>query len=193
MFHLKHLLKIYNREEEMIYKLIPFLMLAVALFFIGCKQENQPTQNKSDLELQGLNKKPLEGDLITFTGDLEGIPQTQLVIGCCPNAGPSPPYTMMLSSEIFPTEISGRALDGYIFMNNFGRNLPWAYKVSFWWPENNAQDTLIIVRGGIPYKDKRTKILTVTFTQDTCWIYYPNGDVDTVYVDFKLIRDPQRG
>jgi hypothetical protein len=99
----------------------------------------------------------------------------------------------MLSSEIFPTEISGRALDGYIFMNNFGRNLPWAYKVSFWWPENNAQDTLIIVRGGIPYKDKRTKILTVTFTQDTCWIYYPNGDVDTVYVDFKLIRDPQRG
>lgn len=176
----------------MIHKLIPFLMLALALLFIGCKQENQPTQNESDLELQGLDKKPAKGELITFTGDLEGVPNPQEVFNCCPNAGPSPPYSMMLSSEKFPPEMSGRKLDGFIFMNNFGRNLPWAYKVSFWWVED-PDTTLIIVRGGETYLEKITKILTVTFTEDTCWIYYPNGVEDTVYVNFTLIRDPQRG
>jgi len=182
----------------MIHKLIPLLILAVALLFIGCKQENQPTQNESDLELQGLDKKPAKGELITFTGDLEGVPPTQLVFDCCPNAGPNPPYTMKLSTEKFPPEISGRKLDGFIFLNNFGRNLPWKYKVSFWWVEGPVEDpdtTLIVVRGGEPYQDRRTKILTVTFTEDTCWIYYPDPlkDTDTVYVTFTLIRDPQRG
>ena len=167
----------------MIHKLIPFLMLALALLFIGCKQENQPTQNESDLELQGLNKKPANGELITFVGDLAG---SQQVIGCCPNAGPSPEYTMTLS-DVFPEDIRGEH-NGYIFMNNFGRNLPWAYKVSFWWPDNNAQDTLIIVRGGVTYNDRKNKILTVTFTDDTCWVYYPNSDEDTVYVTFTLTR-----
>lgn len=178
----------------MAHKLIPFLMLAVALLFIGCKQENQPTQNESDLELQGLNKKPAEGELITFTGDLEGVPPTQLVFNCCPNAGPFPEYTMLLKEDPFPLEISERELYGNIFMNRFGHNLPWKYKVSFWWAE--GQDTtLIIVRGGEPYQDRRTKVLTVTFTEDTCWIYYPDPlkDTDTVYVTFTLIRDPQKG
>jgi hypothetical protein len=158
-------------------------MLAIALLFIGCKQGNQPTQQDSDLGLNDLNKKPVNSELITFSDDLQGA---QEVTGCCPNAGPSPEYTMTLSDAL-PEDIRGEH-NGYIFMNNFGRNLPWAYKVSFWWPENNAQDTLIIVRGGVTYNDKKNKILTVTFTEDTCWIYYPNGDRDTVYVTFTLTR-----
>jgi hypothetical protein len=132
-----------------------------------------------------LDKKPIRSDWITFTGNLTG---DQEVFGCCPNRGPFPEYTMFLSGP-FPSEISGRQLEGNIFMNRFGRRLPWNYKVSFWWTEENTTDTtLIVVRGGETEWNKKAGLLKVTFTQDTCWIYYPNGVEDIIYVDFVLTR-----
>ena len=174
--------------------LISVLMLSMTLFFVSCENEGQPTENASDVETQILDKKPHDGDLITFTGDLVG---SEIVMGCCPNAGPSPIYQ---SLELigppptvgpFPEGIYG-TYTGNIFMNSTGRQSPGAYIVQFWWSENVTDTTFIEIRGGVADKDKRTKVLTVTFTQDKCWIYYPNGVVDSVLVDFILIRDPQR-
>jgi hypothetical protein len=57
---------------------ISVLMLSMALFFVSCENEGQPTQNPLDEEL---NKKPQNAESIIFVGDLEG---DQDVVGCCP-------------------------------------------------------------------------------------------------------------
>ncbi len=164
---------------------ISVLMLSMSLIFVSCENESQLTQSASDVETKILDKKPIRSDQITFTGDLVGDEE---VFGCCPNAGPFPEYRMTLSDEIFPTGIHG-TYDGNIFMNRFGRRLPWNYKVSFWWTEIGSPDpTLIVVRGGETEWNKKSGLLKVTFAQDTCWIYYPNGVEDTIYVDFVLTR-----
>jgi len=140
----------------------------------------------SSFGLSKPNPKP-NPERITFSGDLYG---DQEVEGCCGNAGPFPEYTMTLSDN-FPEEFQGTHI-GNIFLNSFGRKMPWAYKVQFWWGgENN--EYFIEIRGGEVHKDKRTKILTVTFTQeDTCWTWDPSGDEIIIFIEFTLIKDPQR-
>ena len=168
--------------------LISFVMLVISCFLFSCENGNQLTQTGSDEEYNIINKKPVQGELISFIGDLEG---SQEVIGCCPNAGPFPEYILKLKEDPFPLEISGRELDGNIFMNKFGRNLPWEYKVQFSWCEINSTDTTFIeVRGGVLQEDKKNKITTVTFIQDTCWIWYSGGQETIVFVDFTLERKP---
>ena len=169
------------------YAVISVLMLSMSLIFVSCENESQLTQNSSDIETQILDKKPIRSDQITFTGDLVGDEE---VFGCCPNAGPSPEYTMDVVSDKFPVEFQGEHT-GNIFLNGFGRNLPWAYKVQFWW--GGEEEYFIEIRGGTVHKDKRTKILTVTFTQeDTCWTWDPNGVERIIFIDFTLIRAPLR-
>jgi hypothetical protein len=157
---------------------------------VSCENEGQPTENASDVEMQILDKKPHDGDRIIFKdGDLEG---NEIVMGCCPNAGPSPVYTMTLSNT-FPFEDLRGTYTGKIFMNGTGRQSPGAYIVQFWWSENASDDTTFIeIRGGVARKDKRTKILTVTFVDDQCEIFINHVSIDTVWVDFTLIRDPLR-
>ena len=131
------------------------------------------------------NPKP-NPEWITFSGDLNG---SQEVVGCCGNAGPFPEYNMTLSDN-FPEDFRGKHT-GNIFLNGFGRQMPWAYKVQFWWGGEN--EYFIEIRGGEVHKDKRTKILTVTFTQeDTCWTWDPSGNETIIHIDFTLIKDPQR-
>jgi len=169
------------------YAVISVLMLSMSLIFVSCENESQLTQNSSDIETQILDKKPIRSDQITFTGDLVGDEE---VFGCCPNAGPSPEYTMDVVSDKFPVEFQGEHT-GNIFLNGFGRSLPWAYKVQFWW--GGEEEYFIEIRGGTVHKDKRTKILTVTFTQeDTCWTWDPNGVERIIFIDFTLIRAPLR-
>jgi len=137
----------------------------------------------------GLSKKPnwLDNELIIFSGDLEG---SQIVEGCCPNAGPNPKYTMTLSGE-FPKGFPGTHT-GYIFLNSFGRNLPWDYKVQFWWFEGDTE-YFIEIRGGEAHKDKKTKILTVTFDmEETYEIWIDDELKESVTVTFVLTRDPQK-
>ena len=91
----------------------------MAVVFISCQNEDQPTQKTSDEEWQLLSKKPKPGhnpdlEWIEFAGDLEG---GQVVEGCCPNAGPSPDYTMTLSDN-FPADFRG-TYTGNIFLNSF--------------------------------------------------------------------------
>ncbi len=142
----------------------------------------------------GLSKREPNLELITFTGDLEG---SQDMAGCCPNAGPWPEYTMNLSEEVFPQEMTGEEHDGNIFMNRFGRNMDWAYKVQFWWGEGGDgyfYEYFIEIRGGVVHNDRKTKILTVTFENVPCYKILKRGELlpETieVIVSFVLTRDP---
>jgi hypothetical protein len=133
----------------------------------------------------GLSKREPNFERIIFSGDLIG---DQEVEGCCGNAGPYPEYTMTLSDN-FPPEFRGEQT-GHIFMNGFGRNMPWEYKVQFWWTEDGTE-YFIEIRGGEVHKDKKTKILTVTFVMvETYEIWIGNELQDNVIVTFTLIRDP---
>jgi len=169
-------------------------MLSMTLIFVSCENEGQLTQSASDVETQILSKKPHDGDKIIFQGntnsigDLEG---NQTVMGCCPNAGPSPVYTMTLSEE-FPYEDLRGTYTGKIFMNSTGRQSPGAYIVQFWWSKNASDTTFIEIRGGVASKDKKTKVLTVDFEEAQCEIFINHVSIDTVWVDFTLIRDPLR-
>ncbi|MFX0044105.1 MAG: hypothetical protein ACFE8L_14415 [Candidatus Hodarchaeota archaeon] len=134
----------------------------------------------------GLSKPIPKSELITFVGDLNG---SQEVVGCCPNAGPYPEYTITLSDN-FPEEFRGTHA-GNLFLNKFGHRMPWAYKVQFWW--GGEYEYFIEIRGGEVHEDKRTKILTVIFTkEDTCCTWDPNGDEEIIFIEFTLIREPQK-
>jgi len=169
---------------------ISVLMLSMSLFFVSCENEGQPTENASDVETQILSKKPHDGDKITFTGDLVG---SETVMGCCPNAGPTPIYhSLELIPPEFPVEIDGIAIagiyiDGEIFMNFTGRQSPGAYLIKYW-----HGPLYLEIRGGVASKDKRTKILTVEFEQVPCEIWIDEDSLTTVLVDFTLVRDPLR-
>jgi hypothetical protein len=169
-------------------KVISIALLLLIFILGGCQHENQPTQNtsnESDLKNQVLTKKPHgdNGELITFIGDLAG---SQQVVGCCPNAGPNPEYTMILNEDKFG-EISGTH-DGFLFMNAFGRKLPWAYMVQFSWTENNTK-TYLEVRGGEVQKDKKNKITIITFTNEPCEIRIDGVLTGTVSVNFTVTRE----
>lgn len=169
-------------------KIISISVLLALFMLAGCQHENQPTQNtsnESELGNQVLSKKPhgQNGELITFIGDLAG---SQQVVGCCPNAGPNPEYTMTLKKDKFG-EISGTH-DGYIFMNRLGHNLPGAYMVQFSWTDNNTI-TYLEVRGGEIQTDKKNKITTITFTNEPCEIQINGEPSGTVPVDFTLKRE----
>jgi len=152
------------------------LFLSITLILVGSglskpKPNPNPEQNS---------------EWITFSGDLYG---EQEVVGCCPNAGPNPNYTMTLSGK-FSEEFLGEHT-GYIFMNSFGRNMEWDYKVVFWWTEDGTVYS-IEIRGGEAHKDKRTKILTVTFDEVRCYEIWIGGlnYTEIVRVSFILTRDP---
>ena len=163
--------------------IISALLLSMSLIFVSCQNEVQPTQTTSDLVKQNLSKKPEKPELITFTGDLSG---QQEVLGCCPNAGPFPEYTMTLS-ETFG-ELSG-TYDGNIFMNKVGRKPNQSYMVQFWWTES-ANNYYIEIRGGAFEEDKKNKTIIATFTEESCEIWINNVLTSTKDVSFGLTRAP---
>ena len=132
----------------------------------------------------GLSKREPNLERITFSGDLYG---DQEVEGCCGNAGPYPEYNMTLS-DVFPIPMPGEH-EGNIFMNSFGRNMPWEYIVQFWWTEGDTE-YFIEIRGGEKDQNKKTKILTVTFHMETCNIWINDVLTEPKTVTFTLIRDP---
>jgi hypothetical protein len=99
-----------------------------------------------------------ETELIVFTGDLEG---GQEVEGCCPNAGPFPPYTMDLD---FPVgDLQPGTYDGQLFINFYGAGRDQKYKVQFW---NDDIGLAIEIIGGVIFNDKKNKVLRVEFSAD---------------------------
>jgi hypothetical protein len=135
----------------------------------------------------GLAKPKPKSELITFLGDLEG---SQEVVGCFPNAGPFPEYTMTLSEETFetaiPKEMTEKPLDGIIFMNFFGAGKNKFYLVQFEWTELDKY--FIEILGGVIERDRKAKIVTVTFVDVPCDIWIINVLTTTVPVTFTLTR-----
>jgi hypothetical protein len=129
-----------------------------------------------------LSKPKQTSEWITFYGDLEGA---QEVVGCCPNAGPYPEYTMTLS-EVFPTPMPG-TYDGNIFMNVFGRGKKKSYIVQFSWTDGS--DYFIEIIGGDIEWNKKEKSLTVTFDKVPCEIWIDGEYTETKPVDFILTRE----
>jgi len=117
------------------------------------------TQGKPDKPGKPDNPK---AEQITFWGHLEG---DEAVYGCCPNAGPFPPYTMILRFEGGPYTADTPIL-GWLYINYYGAGRDQKYKVQFW--TNYDDDLGIEIIGGTIYKDKKTKKLIVEFENEEC-------------------------
>jgi hypothetical protein len=156
-------------------------MLSMALIFVSC-DASQLTHNTLDVETPNLSKgkpnKSPKAELITFVGDLEG---SQEVVGCCPNAGPFPAYTMTLSEPLPAGEY-----DGQIFMNTVGTRKDQSYMVQFW-----TETMFLEARGGVIEEDKKSKSLTATFTNQPMTIHLEGEPTYVVDVDFTLTRAQQ--
>jgi hypothetical protein len=141
----------------------------------------------SGQEAQGKPDKPDKPDnpkaeQINFWGDLEG---DEAVYGCCPNAGPFPEYTMTLGFD-FAGYPAGTPIEGWLYINYYGAGRDQKYKVQFWWDYD--LDLGIEIIGGEIYHDRRTKVLTVTFTNDEC--VYIKSKTLIQLVNFTLVRSP---
>jgi hypothetical protein len=145
-------------------------MLAVAVTDAKSKPEKTPKPEKPD-------QPNLTTECIVFTGDLVG---SQAVEGCCPNAGPFPAYTMSfpkgLSHIIQPEE----TYDGLIFMNYYGAGQNRKFIVQFGTDEFGFE-----VIGGVIDRDRKSKVLTVTFEDETA-TDFDNNFLATV--SFVLVR-----
>ena len=160
-------------------KLLWVFLISITMFLFNCQLENQPTQLPEDFEVQSLDKKIIEGEWITFTGDFAG---SQQVIGCCPNAGPFPAYTMTLSGPLPAGDYNGQIFMN-ILMTGKGKDKEKSYIVQFW-----TNELYLEVRGGNIQTDNRNKITTVTFTDEPCEIDV-DGNINIVDVSFTLIRE----
>ncbi len=154
-------------------------ILIVALVFIGVDfiESQEKTKGKPDKPFQP--GKPGKEWIAFYGEDLEG---GLVVEGCCGNAGPFPPYTMTLKfgSLIFPPG----TYDGWLFINYYGAGRNRKYKVQFWWDYEN--DLGIEIIGGVIDQDKKTKVLTVTFTNEEC--RHIKSDKFIKLVNFILVR-----
>jgi hypothetical protein len=134
---------------------------------------------------QGKPDKPpgkSKTEWIEFWGDLNG---GQPVDGCCPNAGPFPPYRMCLNFEVSGHR-AGTCYDGHLFISGFGRGqIRGDYIVQFW---TDDWDVAIEIRGGVGDFDKRTRAFTVTFTDELCVDMVTGQPITSA--TFTLVRRP---
>ena len=123
-------------------------------------------------------------DLITFDGDLDG---NEIVEGCCPNAGPHPPYTMTVTRHLGveggPQIPVGR-YEGFIFMNFFGTPKNQVYYVKFWGSDSENPGLVVAfgIKGGTIYQEKKKDPLRVEFVEDHLYTLDSEGVLD-VYID----------
>lgn len=152
-------------------------ILTVALVLIGVDFI------ESQVKTQGKPDKPgkTKTEWIAFEGDLVG---GQAVDGCCPNAGPWPAYTMMLKFKV-PDFLPDIFYDGQLFINYYGAGRNQKYKVQFW---NNETGLFIEIIGGVIERDRKNKVLTVTFTDEECVDGWTGARI--AYVTFTLVRHP---
>ena len=125
-----------------------------------------------------------ETELVVFTEDLSGW---QEVEDCCPNAGPFPQYGMTLNFPVasFP---AGSYFYGQLFISSYRSGHDRKYKVQFWNDHDEPGHIAIEIIGGEIYKDKKTKTLTVVFTDEDCVDLHTKEFIATV--NFTLVRTP---
>lgn len=162
-------------------------ILAVALVFIGVNSiEGQMTTQDKPPKPPG----KVTTERIVFKGDLEG---DQAVTGCCPNAGPSPAYTMRLPNGVGCNPSTGEChiqpgtYYGYIFLNVYGagEKTDRQYMVQF---GTEYCEVAMKIIGGVIDFDKSTRTTTVTFTDVLCLDWCTNQIIGVL--NFTLERSP---
>jgi hypothetical protein len=171
-----------SEEVEMKGRLAAFVGVScIALLIVSGAYAGKPTDKPG--------KPPKPGNVTTecfvFTGDLEG---GQEVEGCCPNAGPSPAYTMTL--DVVGVEYG--TYEGYLFAKpvrtKFKGQTTERYKVQFYTWDSETEIPEIPGEGDYFFEifcdgddiqyDETTDVLTVTFDNDhendtaTVWVLH---------------------
>jgi hypothetical protein len=154
--------------------IVSVLCVVCLVVFVAEAKPKNPKPPPTTTEWIAFSQNP---NAPSTDGYLEGAEQVE---GCCPNAGPFPPYAMTLQNM---GHIPNGTYDGQLFINFYGVGHNQRYIVQFW---NDDVDIEII--GGDIDNDRRNKILTVTFTgtNSTCWDY-KNG-LPIPNVSFVLVR-----
>jgi len=130
-------------------------------------------------------------------GFLEGG-QDKPISGCCLNAGPWPEYTMTLTNM---GPMSGTDVEGYLSITIASTGPNQKYMVEFWtWDVDDDNpltpgngDYFFEIRGGDIVRDRKNKVLTVTFDGEpaTVWAYddvLPRIPIPIPNVSFVLVR-----
>ena len=140
----------------------------------------------------GKPEKPTDREFIAFSGDFLG---GEVVEGCCPNAGPFPPYELTVARDLGidkPEELQVAAdtYSGFLFMNRYGKGRSQEYLVQFWGVSASGNHMEIEVIGGVIDEDKKSKVTTVVFEDEDC-VHLETGEfIDTV--SFTVVRTPLR-
>ena len=174
-------------RKELITKLGILGLAAIFLLSMASYSTNQ------EVTTQGKPDKPGKShtEWIEFIPDSDPFQPTlaggQPVDGCCPNAGPFPEYTMWLNFDMLGNLIpGGKWYDGQLFMNGDRRDRKDSrYIVQFW---KKGTEVAIEIRGGVIDYNKKTKVLTVTFTDELCVDMVTDRPITEV--SFTLVRRP---
>jgi hypothetical protein len=123
-------------------------------------------------------------DLIIFEGDLDGH---AIVEGCCPNAGPNPPYTMTVTRDLGydgGPQVPADTYSGHIFMNYFGTRKNQQYYIKFWGSSSTKQGLNVAfgIKGGMIYREKKNRSLTVEFVAEDLYTLGSDGVLEE-YID----------
>ena len=123
-------------------------------------------------------------DLIIFEGDLKG---SAIVLGCCPNAGPNPEYTMTVNRDLGyegGLQVPKGTYDGFIFMNFFGTRKNQQYYIKFWGSSSTTPGLNVAfgIKGGVIYQEKKSDTLRVEFDGDDLYTLDSEGVLDE-YID----------
>ena len=163
-----------------IFVLVAFLTFALVFIGVDFIESQVKTQGKPDKPDKPDKPGLPDPEWIEFWGeDLNG---GQEVIGCCPNAGPWPEYTMTLLFDVSEVLTAG-TYDGQLFINYYGAGRNQKYRVQFW--KDYDLDFGIEIIGGVIERDKKNKVLTVTFENEECFEYWTET---TTLVNFTLVR-----
>jgi hypothetical protein len=128
-------------------------------------------------------KPPRPGNIaeecIAFAWDLESVPGGTLVVGCCPNAGPSPAYTMNVHLDVAGIHDDARV--GYLFAKpvrtKFKGQTTRRYLVQFNTWDWNAEippgegDYFFDIRCDGNDIDETNDVLTVTVVDETATLW----------------------
>jgi len=165
------------------------LAALVGVFCIAVLVASVVNADKPDKPPKPDKTPGLTTECIIFEGDLQSVDDGTKIVGCCPNAGPWPAYTMTLNVP----GITHDTYDGQLFINQFGTGPSAQYKVQFWtWDYDNETpgdgDYYFQIYGGVLDRDRKAKTLTVTFDGSelaTGWIYY-EGYPETPAFEFPI-------
>ena len=155
----------------------------VSLMFVVTGLEAGKPVKKPD------NPNKIKAELIVFEGDLVG---SQEVVGCCPNAGPFPEYTMALSFAVEGDDYytpANTPINGELFISGYSIGEDSGYIVQFSNEHDADNHVAIEIRGGEVSMDKKTKEVTVVFKEAECRDQHDPKDLIT-YVSFTLVRTP---